>query len=236
MRRADRLFQIVQALRGGRMVTARDLALRLEVSPRTIYRDMAELMGSGVPITGEAGMGYVLQGGFDIPPLMFTAAELEAVLLGARMVQAWGGEQLAGAASEALAKIEAVVPAALRQGMARSRVFAPDYSFPAASRRLLDQLRQAIAGHHVVRLVYLTPEGAETTRFCRPLGLHYWGRVWTLAGWCELRDDFRTFRLDRIRSLDLEDRTFRDEPGRTLADFMRRVEARDQSARSGTSA
>src|SRR5688500_13980819 len=110
MRRADRLFQIVQYLRGGRLVTARRLAERLEVSERTIYRDVADLVGSGVPIDGEAGVGYILRSGFDLPPLMFTRAELAALTLGARFVRAWGGAEHAAAAEEALIKIEAVLP------------------------------------------------------------------------------------------------------------------------------
>ncbi|HLO78604.1 MAG TPA: YafY family protein [Magnetospirillum sp.] len=236
MRRADRLFQIVQALRGGRLVTARDLAQRLEVSERTIYRDVAELIGTGVPITGEAGMGYVLRGGFDIPPLMFTRDELEAVLVGVRMVRAWGGAQLADAAAEAMAKIEAVVPESLRDGMARSRVYAPDFSFTDPLRHLFDQIRHAIGARRVLRIDYTRADGAVSTRTCWPLGLHFWGKVWTLAGWCELREEFRTFRLDRIQALTEEGRGFRDEPGRTLADFMRLVTADDQSLSSGTPA
>jgi predicted DNA-binding transcriptional regulator YafY len=225
MRRADRLFQIVQFLRGGRMVTARDLADRLEVSERTIYRDVAELIGTGVPIVGEAGMGYVLRGGFDIPPLMFTPDELEAVLLGVRMVRAWGGARLGAAADEAIAKVEAVVPEPLRAAMARSRVYAPDFEFPEVLRLLFDQVRDAIGARRVLSIDYTRADGTHSTRTCWPLGLHFWGKVWTLTGWCELRQEFRTFRLDRIRALTLEDRTFRDEPGRTLADFMRTIGA-----------
>lgn len=223
MRRADRLFQIVQFLRGGRMVTARDLAQRLEVSERTIYRDVAELIGTGVPITGEAGMGYVMRGGFDIPPLMFTADELEAVLLGVRMVQAWAGTQLAAAAAEAMAKIDAVVPAGLRDGMARSRLFASPIMVPMDQRLLFDQLRRAIGETRVIRFDYTREDGECSSRCCRPLGLYFWGKVWTLVAWCELRDDFRTFRPDRMAGRVLEDRTFRSAPGQHLADFLRRM-------------
>jgi predicted DNA-binding transcriptional regulator YafY len=221
MRRADRLFQIVQCLRGGRLVTARDLAQRLEVSERTIYRDMAELMGSGVPITGEAGSGYVLRGGFDIPPLMFTRDELEALLVGARLLRAWGGTQLAEAATEAMAKIEAVVPEALRDGMAGSRLFAPDIMLPMELRLVLDQIRQAMGEKRVLSFDYKREDGAPSSRSCHPLGLYFWGKVWTLVGWCELRDDFRMFRADRITSLRMEDRTFREQPGRTLRDYLK---------------
>ncbi|MBC7951729.1 MAG: YafY family transcriptional regulator [Rhodospirillaceae bacterium] len=223
MRRADRLFQIVQCLRGGRLVTARDLAQRLEVSERTIYRDMAELIGTGVPITGEAGVGYVLRGGFDIPPLMFTADEVEALLVGARMVKAWGGTTLVRAAEEALAKIEAVIPSALRDGMAQSRLFAPGFSLPDDARELLDLLRDAITGRRFIHFGYTDESGSDSERRCRPLGLYFWGKVWTLVGWCELRSDFRMFRIDRMRAPTVEDMRFQPEPGRNLTDFLRTV-------------
>lgn len=223
MRRADRLFQIVQCLRGGRLVTARDLADRLEVSERTIYRDMAELMASGVPVEGEAGIGYVLKGGFDIPPLMFSRDELEALLVGARLVRAWAGPQLADAAIEAIAKIEAVVPQGLREGMAKSRLYAPDIMLPDAVGRTLDHVRRAVDAKRVIRFDYRREDGTASQRSCRPLGLFFWGKVWTLAGWCELRDAFRTFRIDRMVTLVTDERTFREEPGRTLKDYLAMV-------------
>lgn len=223
MRRADRLFQIVQALRGGRLVTARDLARRLEVSERTIYRDMRELIGSGVPVEGEAGIGYVMKGGYDIPPLMFSSDEVEALVVGARMVQAWASSALADAATEALAKIEAVMPASRRDEITRSRVFAPDFFIPMDLRLRLDVVRQAIGERRMIRFAYTREDGEISTRSLRPLGLHFWGKVWTLAGWCELRDDFRSFRLDRMTDTAIEDRIFRDEKGKSLADFMARV-------------
>lgn len=230
MRRADRLFQIVQFLRGGRLLTARDLAQRLEVSERTIYRDVAELIGTGVPITGEAGVGYVLRGGYDIPPLMFTADELEAVLVGIRMVRAWSGQKLSQAAAEAMAKIEDVVPAGLRDTLTRSRLYVPDVMVTPEQRTILDHLRQAIGEARVLRFDYAREDGERSNRCCHPLGLYFWGKVWTLVGWCELRDDFRTFRPDRMSSVTLEDRTFRPQPGRTLNDFLRRMGVRPSVA------
>ena len=110
MRRADRLFEIIQSLRGGRLVTAKGLSDALEVSVRTIYRDIADLQASGVPIDGEAGVGYILRDGHDLPPLMFAAAEIEALVLGARIVAEWSDRELARAADDALAKIAAVLP------------------------------------------------------------------------------------------------------------------------------
>lgn len=223
MRRADRLFQIVQALRGRRLVTARDLAGRLEVSERTIYRDMAELIGSGVPITGEAGIGYVLRGGFDIPPLMFTPDELEALAVGARMVQALTGSGLAAAAAEAIVKIEAVIPASRRADLVRSRLFVPDVLVCPGLRERLDLIHQAISEHQVLSFAYTREDGEMSRRSVRPLGLFFWGKVWTLGSWCELRGAFRNFRADRMTGIVVEDRPFQEEKGRTLQDFLRAV-------------
>ncbi|MBI2236627.1 MAG: YafY family transcriptional regulator [Magnetospirillum sp.] len=223
MRRADRLFQIIQALRGGRLTTARQLAERLEVSERTIYRDIRDLKTSGVPVDGEAGVGYLLRDGFDIPPLMFDRGELEALVVGARMVEAWGGTAQASAATEALKKIEAVVPAALRDRMERSRIFALGFHQSADLRNILDGITRAIDEKRVLSFDYVREDGESSSRTCRPLGLYFWGKVWTLAAWCELRDDFRHFRADRIARLEVGERRFREEPGRTLEDFLKTV-------------
>jgi len=223
MRRADRLFQIVQFLRGGRLVTAKRLGEKLEVSERTIYRDIADLQASGVPIDGEAGVGYVLRGGFDIPPLMFDRGEIEAIVLGTRMVEAWGGEQLAEAAREALKKIEAVLPGDLRDRIERTHLYAPGLGVPAELKRRLDLLRDAIRDRHVIDVDYRAEDGGATTRRLRSLGLYFWGGVWTLAAWCELRTDFRNFRLDRIDRLDVLETRFKDEPDKSMRAYIARV-------------
>jgi predicted DNA-binding transcriptional regulator YafY len=223
MRRADRLFQIVQHLRGGRLVTARMLAERLEVSERTIYRDVADLAASGVPIDGEAGVGYILRSGFDLPPLMFTRDELAALTLGARFVKAWGGPRLALAAEEALVKIEAVLPDTEKSAAADTNLFAMGYSLPEETRRVVDQLDIAIRDRRRVHVVYDALDGETSERDLRPLGLYHWGKVWTLASWCELRQDFRNFRADRIASIEECGDRFRNEPGKTLRDFLRRM-------------
>jgi len=222
MRRADRLFQIVQYLRGGRLTTAAKLAERLEVSERTIYRDVADLIGSGVPIEGEAGVGYVMRAGFDLPPLMFTRDEIVALTAGARIIRAWGGAEMARAAEEALEKIRAVLPGDLA---ARSQavqvhsvaLFGPD----AETRTRLDLLEKAAEQRTRLLLTYRDAAGACTERPVRPLGLWFWGKVWTLIAWCELRNDFRMFRVDRIES-QTESGRFRDDPGKRLTDFYRR--------------
>lgn len=231
MRRADRLFQIVQHLRGGRLTTARKLAETLEVSERTIYRDIADLIGSGVPIEGEAGVGYVMRAGYEVPPLMFSKAEVAALVAGARMVKAWGGAELARAAEEALVKIEAVLPAALRDGAARVPIHAIDFLGPdPADRDRLDLLAHACDAHRRIEARYRDEQGRETQRILRPLGLHFWGRTWTLVAWCELRDDFRSFRVDRIVSV-AEGTPFRPERDKSLAVFYARQ--RGEAVRRG---
>jgi predicted DNA-binding transcriptional regulator YafY len=223
MRRADRLFQIVQFLRGGRLVTAKKLADKLEVSERTIYRDVADLQASGVPIDGEAGVGYVLRSGFDIPPLMFSRGEIEAIVLGTRMVEAWGGAQLADSAREALKKIEAVVPPDLRGRIERTHLYAPGYRVPEAVRLRLDALHDSIRDQHVAAIDYRREDGGDSKRRIRPLGLYFWGGAWTVVAWCELRVDFRSFRVDRIDRLDILGERFPSDPEKSLRAFLARM-------------
>ncbi len=228
MRRADRLFRLVQLLRGGRLTTAQALADTLEVSPRTIYRDVADLIGSGVPIEGEAGVGYIMREGFDLPPLMFTRAEITALVAGARMVRSWGGASMALAADEALSKIRAVLPPDLAQGAERVEIHAlGHWGLTDRERALIDRLEAATDASVMVRLDYQDAEGAATTRLVRPLGLLFWGKVWTLAAWCELRAGFRMFRIDRIQTMH-EGPSFRPEPDKTLAAFYAAQKACDR--------
>jgi predicted DNA-binding transcriptional regulator YafY len=229
MRRADRLFQIVQHLRGGRLVTARMLGERLEVSERTIYRDIADLTANGVPIDGEAGVGYIMRSGFDLPPLMFTRNELTALTLGARFVKAWGGAELARAAEEALVKIEAVLPEREKRMLEETPLFALGFGMSDVTRATIDRLDEAIRGQKRMRLAYASLDEEMSERDVRPLGLYYWGKTWTLAAWCELRSDFRNFRADRITGLSECGDTFRNEPGKTLRDFVARIEGEGRS-------
>lgn len=224
MRRADRLFQIVQYLRGGRLVTAATLAEWLEVSERTIYRDIADLQSSGVPIDGEAGVGYLLRDGYDLPPLMFSRDEIVALVAGARLIRAWGGADMARAAVEALIKIEAVLPDSVqhRTDQIEVHAFAPEMTADVRDR--IDLLEKAVEKRRRLSLAYRDVEGRQTERNVRPLGLWFWGKVWTLVAWCELRNDFRIFRLDRIASMSDGGMQFRPERGKTLADFYRTME------------
>lgn len=225
MRRADRLFLLVQALRGRRAITARRLADDLRVSMRTVYRDVQDLQLAGVPIEGEAGVGYVLRKGADIPPLMFTRDELEALVIGARFVDAFASATLADSARHALTKIEAVLPEELKRRRERSRVLAPTTPRFARDRELMGELHAAIAAHTVVRIAYAREDGDATERLVEPLCLAFWGHAWTLGAWCRLRKAFRNFRIDRIATLALGDETFTETPERGLDAYLRAVGA-----------
>lgn len=226
MRRADRLFQIVQYLRGGRLVTARVLSERLEVSDRTIYRDIADLQSTGVPIDGEAGVGYVMRSGYDLPPLMFTRDEIVALVAGIRMVRSWGGIGMSRAAAEALVKIELVLPKAERERVANTSVFAPPMHLTKDVRERIDLVEKAIEAQDILRFGYADRLGAKTERRVNPLGLWFWGKVWTLVAWCETREDFRMFRLDRTTGLALTGEQFKPVAARSLAECLRQYEAR----------
>ena len=220
MRRTDRLFELIQILRDGRLHRAADMAERLEVSVRTIYRDMDTLAASGVPVEGERGVGYMMTAPVTLPPLNLTMAELEALHLGMAVVGAAADEELQGAAKSLSAKIDAVLP--------EDRAAPPNgwgfavYPFAdaAAGFAHMPGLRAAIRARQKVEIAYADVEGAETERTIRPLQLDYWGRVWTVTGWCELRDDFRVFRVDRIRGMEVLPELFVDEPGKTLGDYL----------------
>lgn len=220
MRRADRLFQIVQHLRGGRLTTAAQLAERLEVSERTIYRDIADLIGSGVPIDGEAGVGYLMREGFDLPPLMFNRSEIVALVAGARLIRAWGGAAMASAAEEALVKINAVLPDAERAKANGVQVHAFQMdTLDDATRHRIDALEAATEARMRLDITYSNENGQDSERVIRPLGLWFWGKVWTLVAWCELRHDFRMFRVDRIATHE-DVGTFRPEPEKSLIHFF----------------
>ncbi len=224
MRRADRLFLIIHALRGRRTaLQARSLAQTLGVSLRTIYRDVADLQLSGVPIEGEAGVGYVLRKGSDIPPLMFSADELEALVVGTRFVRAFAGDKLAQGAQAAMLKIEAVLPPLLRERSERTRIYAPVWRDPyqAAFAARIDQLHAAIAAHRVLQLTYRDEAGQVSTREIEPLCLAFWGGKWTLGSWCRLRQDFRNFRPDRIDRLEETAELFEEGPGRDMDAYLK---------------
>ncbi len=224
MRRADRLFQIIQVLRGRRRaVTAKAIAEHLEVSERTVYRDIRDLIASGTPIEGAAGVGYTLRASYDLPPLMFDDDELEALVLGARVVAGFGDEKLARAASALLSKVEAVLPKRLKPKLAEAALFAPRIVDARAAGEALTEIRACLTTREKLRIAYVRGDGTPTTRLVWPLGAFFWGRTWTLTAWCELRGDFRSFRLDRIERVERTGERFDEAPGRTLRDYLRKV-------------
>ena len=223
MRRADRLFRIVRVLRGSRLQTARMLAQKLEVSERTIYRDVRDLQISGMPIEGEAGVGYTLRRDLDLPPLMFTRDELTALVLGARLVRAWGGAASTAAADQALQRIEAVLPTELRERLDAILMYAPGSRMPQVLRERLDVLHEACTDRRVLAFGYTREDGQNSEREVRPLALYFWSGVWTLAAWCELRKDFRTFRIDRMQNVRVLGREFVQKKGQRLEDYLRQV-------------
>ncbi|MFB2732501.1 helix-turn-helix transcriptional regulator [Shewanella mangrovisoli] len=218
MRRADRLFQIVQILKHRRLTTAQELADRLEVSTRTVYRDVQDLCLSGIPIEGEAGVGYLLRHEVNVPPLMFNEAELEAIQVGMRMVQTWGGKELGSAARQAMIKVEAVLPKRLQAY--QSLMFSPDFYLDSNEFQFLDPLRNAAQRREYVKLFYQDVNKALTEREVRPLAIYFWRGTWTLLTWCELRQDFRNFRVDRITGLLRLNRHFAPTPGQELEDYI----------------
>ena len=220
MRRADRLFRVVQMLRSGRVLTGAQMAGRLEISMRTLYRDIADLQASGVLIEGEPGVGYTLRRDMDMPPMQFTAEETTALVLGARMTAAWGGDAMRLAATQALGKIEAVLPASMRQEMDAVQLYAPDASLQAEVRRRLDPLHGACLSRRVVRLGYERLDGERSIRRVRPLALVFWGGVWTLVAWCEGRGDFRVFRVDRMHVMEVLEESFPERREQELATFL----------------
>ena len=222
MRRTDRLFDLVQILRDGRLHKAADLARDLEVSQRTIYRDMETLQASGIPVEGERGVGYILTAPVTLPPLNLSLTELEALHLGMAVVAEATDPELQAAARSLSSKIDAVLPedrSAPKDGWG----FAV-YPFADARRGFahMPTLRAAIRARQKLSLRYEALAGDTTERTVRPLQMEYWGRVWTLTAWCELRTDFRVFRIDRILAVEALPELFADEPGKRLEDFLRR--------------
>jgi len=220
VRPADRLFQIVQLIRGRRLTTAKWLAERLALSERTIYRDIAQLQAQGVPIEGEPGVGYRLGRGFDLPPLMFTLAEARALASAVQLARQWLDPELAASCDAALSRVLSVLPADLRERTRDLRVLVPPSGLSASVRNNMQLLRQASDTGNKVLVAYRDAAGMRTERVLRPLGLFYWGKIWTLAAWCEARQGFRNFRLDRMETLSCLQERFAPEDGKTLDDFM----------------
>lgn len=225
MRRTDRLFDIIQILRDGKLHRAQDIADRLEVSVRTIYRDMDTLQAAGVPIEGERGVGYMATAQITLPPLNLTLTELEALHLGLAVVGEAADEDLQRAAETLSAKIDAVLPQDRRDAQARWGFAVYPFAEAQAGFAHMPPIRAAIRAGQKLQIDYTALTGQTSQRTVRPLEMEYWGRVWTLTAWCEMRGDFRVFRIDRITALTPLPALFVDEPGKTIEDYRARLRA-----------
>lgn len=222
MRKSERLFKLVTLLQGRRTaVTAQTLAEELGVAMRTVYRDIQALVLSGVPIDGEAGVGYRLRKGFDLPPLMFQSEEVTALLVGSRMVQAWTDPDLAQAAKHAEAKILAGLTPQMLIGISRLPYRIPLYSRPESVVHGL--LRKACEERQKVSIAYRDMNGQESTRSLWPLGMVGWGDHWTLLAWCEKREAYRNFRFDRIQNIEVLPELYPLHPQRNLEHYLTQI-------------
>lgn len=218
MRRADRLFDIIQILRSaGKPVTAGEIASRLEVTVRTIYRDIVTLQASRVPIEGEAGVGYVLRSGFDLPPLMFNSDETEALLVGMSLLRRTSDRGLHAAAESVLAKVEAVLPSDRKAPLSIRPFYVCDYGAEPSPLIDLAEIRRTIRDSKKLDIDYQDAEGRATTRTIWPIAVAYYVEVELICAWCELREDFRHFRIDRISRISFLEESFADS-GRHLVD------------------
>lgn len=222
MRRTDRLFDLIQILRDGRLHRASEISTRLSVSIRTIWRDMNTLMASGLPVEGERGVGYILRAPITLPPMILNAVELEALRLGLRLATQGPDAALAKAARALARRVAAVTPAPSKD---EGDLFAFPGQTDNRAPKHLPALRRAIKAHERVAITYIDPRGTESHRDIRPLALEKHAKISTLAAFCEARGDFRSFRVDRIVAVTLTGERYPDESGRTLPDYRTRLEA-----------
>lgn len=220
MRRSDRLFDIIQRLRtASRPMTAATLAADLEVTPRTVYRDIATLQARRVPIEGAAGVGYVLRRGFDLPPLMFTIDEIEAIAVGARLVHRLRDPKLQQAAQAVLAKVQVVVPERLRPHIADAPIYVSPGMTASAQGADLAEVRAAIRDSRKLFIAYADESGRRTNRIIWPIAMAYYVDVTLVGAWCELRADYRNFRVERIQSSRVLDEHFDQDNGRLFREW-----------------
>ena len=221
MRRADRLFDVIQVLRTAKKpVTAAAIAEELEVTVRTIYRDVATLQARRVPIEGAPGLGYVLRKGFDLPPLMFTIDEIEAITVGAKLVRRLRDSELQQAAARVLDKVTVVLPESLRTHVTGAPVYVSRGDAPEPKGVDPAQVRAAIRDRRKIRLSYVDEKGRRTRRTIWPLAIAYYVDVSLIGAWCELRRDLRNFRVERITASRVLAARFQDHNGRLLAQWQ----------------
>lgn len=222
MRKAERLNEIVHHLRRmHQAVTAETLAALFEVSPRTIYRDIQDLMDSGIPITGEAGVGYVIDKHYHLPPIMFDADEIEAIALGIGMVSNWTDDAFARKAKSAYEKIQATLTAPMVHELTQISTFSAPSRYKIPWKVNFTEVRECIRRKQFVTFSYLDLSDQVTERTIRPLALISFSPIWLLAGWCEMRQNFRNFRLDRISDFSVSPQRFQDEKGKALSDYLK---------------
>ena len=215
----------MQHLRARRLTTAAQLARMLQVSQRTVYRDIRDLSLSGVPVQGEAGVGYRIDRAYDLTPLMFTRDEVEAVVVGLRMAGAFAGTSLKAAALTALDKVALALPQQRRDEIYEPQLFAPTFHLDPSMAARVELVRQAIAARRKLDVAYRDKKERESRRVLRPLALYFWGNGWSLAAWCEARKDFRSFWLHKMTRCESLDDVFVAEEGKALADFLKSVGA-----------
>jgi predicted DNA-binding transcriptional regulator YafY len=218
MRRAERLFRLVRELRARSISRAEDLAAYFEISVRTVYRDIAHLQASGLPIEGEAGVGYILRPGFDLPAMTFTFEQIDALAVGLSFVQVAGDASLSLAAREVRAKLQAALPEPDKRTLENAPFFASRRHGRADPK--LKLVRDAIRKTQILRLHYDDKEGNMSDRLVRPLAIWAFTDGWLFAGWCELRNDFRAFRLDRILTITETGNQFVEEPDKSLQAYL----------------
>ena len=223
MRKVDRLFEIIQLLRGKRLRTAEFIAGHLGVSIRTVYRDIQGLIASGVPIEGERGIGYLVRQPIELPPLHFSSLELQTIQLGISMVKAIADQEVAAAAKEVEIKIRDVLPDS-HLNSPRPPLAHIYFQSDKKTLQYLPLLRLAIEKKYIAQIKYSSESKKNSVRHIRPLGLEYWGKFWTLTAWCDLREDFRIFRLDRIVKCNLTEQHFKIERGKTYQDYLKQLE------------
>ncbi len=215
----------MQHLRARRLTTAAQLSGWLQVSQRTVYRDIRDLSLSGVPVQGEAGVGYRIDRAYDLTPLMFTPDEVEAVVVGLRMAEAFAGPSLRSAARMALDKVALALPQQRRAEIEQPQLFAPTFHLDPALGERVEMVRQAIGSRHKLDVAYRDKQDQPSRRVLRPLALYFWGNGWSLAAWCESRRGFRSFWLHKMTACVKMDATFEMEAEKSLAEFLKSVGA-----------
>jgi predicted DNA-binding transcriptional regulator YafY len=221
VRRADRLFDIIQVLRLARTpVTAAAIAAELEVAPRTVYRDIATLQARRVPIEGAAGLGYVLRRGFELPPLMFTDEETEAIAIGLKLLHRTGDPALMVAARSVVAKLMAVVPHGMRTQLAEAPFHVSHAGAPPTGDVNLSEIRAAIRDARKLHIAYVDGHGSATSRTVRPVAMEFYDNATLICGWCELRNGYRHFRTDRINDVQVLTEGFAEQAPQLMAGWL----------------